>query len=291
MKTGSKKSDNNSTFLTFEAKRLEQAIHQPGIFLRAALAEWSEQCGNQKSDLQFLHQRFKDSGREWKFFLQIHGQNVLSHPEGSMRILPGSMGAFPVNTDTREEWQADEKGRYSHLFIGIFTGRLSSNFVKDNRIRSAVSLPFTQNELLRRMIQLASGNQPAAHHHCRAIADIILDGIQISGPEGPSRLIQNAMQLILDHPCNPDLSVKWMAQHLECHPDYLSRRFHLETGTSLMSYVRSKRMEIATDLLRSRQIPVAEVALSCGYRDHSYFTRIFHKTYGVVPSQWTDNLT
>jgi two-component system response regulator YesN len=136
------------------------------------------------------------------------------------------------------------------------------------------------------MLLFTASQAKPASHMLRVIGDVLLDGMRISGPDALSRLIQKAMQLILDHPCNPQLSVKWMAQQLDCHADYLSRRFHQETGTSFMQYVRNKRMEIAADLLSSNQMTVADVAASCGYRDHSYFTRIFHQTYGVVPSQW-----
>jgi AraC-like DNA-binding protein len=287
MKNRSQNSDFIGTFLTSEAGNPEKGIHQPGLFLRAALRWWSEQCGLGNAGLYFIQTLQAERNREWKLFLQIRGENVFKHPRGELRIQPGSMGVIPVRNEISEEWQVDSRGRYSHFFIGIYSGRLSSNFVNDQRIQTAISLPFAQSSLLERMIEFSATNQPAVVHHSRVIADILLDGMRVAGSDGPSRLIQKALHLILDHPCNPDLSVKWLAQQLECHADYLSRRFHLETGTLLMAYVRSKRMEVAADLLRSRKMSVADVALNCGYRDHSYFTRIFRQTYGVLPSQYS----
>ncbi|WFB35997.1 AraC family transcriptional regulator [Kiritimatiellota bacterium B12222] len=288
MKTSSQKSDFISTFLTSQKGNPQQGIAKPGTYVRNAIRWWSAQCQNGNAGLFFLHPIEKDSHLEWKFFLQLQGENELTSPQTTLRIPTGSVGVLQTRPGVKEEWIPDSQGQYSHLFIGIYSERLSSNFVYDTpaRIRSAISLPFTQNTLFRRMLHFASSAQPASSPHAQVIADILLDGMRISTENAPSRLIQKALQHILDHPCNPDLSVKWIAQQLDCHPDYLSRRFHQETGTALMKYVRSKRMEIAADLLHSHKMCVADVAASCGYRDHSYFTRIFHKTYGVIPSQW-----
>ncbi len=288
MKNSSQKSDLIGTFLTSKTRNPKQGIQKPGLFLREALAWWSAQSQAGNAGLYFLHPLPKDGVKEWKFFLQLRGQNTLKIDQTTFRIPPGSMCLYASNPNVTEYWEADEYGRYSHFFLGVFPGRISSNFVDGDppKIQSAISMPFTQGRLLERMIHFSSASGRAPAHHGQVIADILLDGMRISGQDAPSRLIRHAMELILDQPCNPELSVKWMAQQLQCHPDYLSRRFHVETGISLMAYVRSKRMEIAADLLTSRQMTVADVAASCGYRDHSYFTRIFHQTYNVVPSQY-----
>ncbi|MDF3129670.1 AraC family transcriptional regulator [Kiritimatiellaeota bacterium B1221] len=291
MKTSSQKSDFISTFLTSESGNPKTGVHKPGLYLREAIRWWAAQCLAGNSGLYFPHPLPKEEAKEWKLFLQIRGQNVLRLHQTRFKIPPGSIALYPSNPNVNEQWQMDDQGRYSHFFMGIFSGRLSANFVDGNppQMHTSISMPFTQKSFIDRMIHFISASSKAPPHQAQVFADILLDGMRISSQDTPSRLIRQALELILDHPCNPDLSVKWMAQQLACHPDYLSRRFHLETRSSFMAYVRSKRMEVAADLLSSHQMTVADVAAHCGYRDHSYFTRIFHQTYGVVPSQWMQN--
>jgi AraC-like DNA-binding protein len=289
MKNDSKKSDIIGTFLTSRECDGPQDMLKPGLLLREVLQAWVDECEQGSAGLQFFYPFKKEAGAEWKLFIQLRGTNTFMAPPHSMTLQTGFMGILPARDTTTETWLPDQRNRYAHFFIGVRSGRLSVNFVDGAppRIQTAISLPFTQESLLENLMLLASGFQEVPARYCPVIADILLDGMRISKSDAPSRLIQKTIQLILDHPCNPNLSVKWMAQQVGCHADYLSRRFHQETGTSFMAYVRSKRMEIAADLLHSQKMTVADVAASCGYRDHSYFTKIFHKTYGVVPSHYS----
>ena len=289
MKKDSQKSDIISTFLTSRESHGPQDTLKPGLLLREVLQRWSDDCEQGKAGIQFIQPFKKESGREWKLFIQLRGNNIFTNLPQTLTLQTGFMGILATREKTIETWTPDEQNHYAHFFIGVRPGRLSANFVDGTppRIQTAISLPFTQESLLEQLMVLASGFQDVPLRYCHIIVDVLLDGIRISKSDAPSRLIQKAVQLILDHPCNPDLSVKWMAQQIGCHADYLSRRFHQEAGTSFMAYVRSKRMEVAADLLHSQKMTVADVAASCGYRDHSYFTRIFHQTYGVVPSRYS----
>jgi AraC-like DNA-binding protein len=40
--------------------------------------------------------------------------------------------------------------------------------------------------------------------------------------------------------------------------------------------------------LRTTLKPVKEVAVSCGYGDPLYFTRVFHKAHGVSPTRFRE---
>jgi AraC-like DNA-binding protein len=38
--------------------------------------------------------------------------------------------------------------------------------------------------------------------------------------------------------------------------------------------------------LRSRQLPLSVVALTCGFSDQSHFTRVFSRIVGTSPGAW-----
>ena len=51
--------------------------------------------------------------------------------------------------------------------------------------------------------------------------------------------------------------------------------------------IRELRMEKARSLLREqRDLPLAEVAWRCGYRDYNYFFTVFKREVGCTPREW-----
>ena len=67
---------------------------------------------------------------------------------------------------------------------------------------------------------------------------------------------------------------------------WLSREIKKQTGQNYTDLVQEKRMAQAAFLLRTSKMRVADIALSVGYENVSYFHRLFGKTYGVSPKQY-----
>jgi LacI family transcriptional regulator len=60
----------------------------------------------------------------------------------------------------------------------------------------------------------------------------------------------------------------------------LGTRFQRELGTTILSYVRRRRVAYAEERLRQGDASVAQVAAECGYSSTSYFSRIFKHITG-----------
>lgn len=71
---------------------------------------------------------------------------------------------------------------------------------------------------------------------------------------------------------------------------YSSSRFsHLfvqECGTTPIAYQNTVRLNAACEILLSTDMTVAETALSCGFNDPLYFSRIFKRKYNLSPSEY-----
>ncbi|ELP5728028.1 helix-turn-helix transcriptional regulator [Vibrio vulnificus] len=77
-----------------------------------------------------------------------------------------------------------------------------------------------------------------------------------------------------------------------CHYSvtYFSKVFHKEIGLSFRDYLSNKRINLAKQLLvEDKQTKIAFIAYQCGYRDVSYFSRIFKKKTGVSPGKFRLN--
>ena len=65
---------------------------------------------------------------------------------------------------------------------------------------------------------------------------------------------------------------------------YFLRQFKKTTGYTVIDYVNIIRCEYAQELLRSEKYKVKEVALLCGFDNFSYFTNVYKKYTGTLPS-------
>jgi LacI family transcriptional regulator len=61
----------------------------------------------------------------------------------------------------------------------------------------------------------------------------------------------------------------------------LGSHFQRELGTTILSYVRRRRVAYAEERLRQGDASVAQVAEECGYSSTSYFSRIFQRITGA----------
>jgi AraC family transcriptional regulator len=68
-------------------------------------------------------------------------------------------------------------------------------------------------------------------------------------------------------------------------PFHLSRLFQLSTGTSVVRYLRGRRLTEAARQLAGGAGDILGVALSAGYASHAAFTRAFTEQFGRSPEQ------
>jgi AraC-like DNA-binding protein len=102
-------------------------------------------------------------------------------------------------------------------------------------------------------------------------------------------LLQRCLELIDIHFARMDFSVSWLARELGCSSDHLSRLFRQQTGGRLIQFIHQKRTDYASHLLRDSDMNIAETAWACGFRQPSYFNRIFRAYTGLKPSQFRQN--
>ena len=83
-----------------------------------------------------------------------------------------------------------------------------------------------------------------------------------------------------------DLSLQQLAEKVHFSANYLSAQIKSKTGLSYISYVTGLRTDMACRLLTETDLKVLEIARRCGYRDSSYFNRIFCRKCGISPEQY-----
>ncbi|MDQ6422403.1 response regulator [Paenibacillus sp. LHD-117] len=96
------------------------------------------------------------------------------------------------------------------------------------------------------------------------------------------QLVKQIVETV-DRMLEGDLSLHTLAEQMYVNSSYLSRLFKKETGESYSSYVLTRRMERAKELLLG-DTKVYDAAAAVGYHDISYFAKVFRKYWGAAPS-------
>ena len=78
----------------------------------------------------------------------------------------------------------------------------------------------------------------------------------------------------------------FLARQARMTPPRLARLMKRFFGLTPSQFITKTRIAAASRLLRETEQPVAEIALACGFYDHSAFTRAFRAVTGVTPSQF-----
>ncbi len=106
-------------------------------------------------------------------------------------------------------------------------------------------------------------------------------------PQQTSTLVKQAVAYLQQHFARP-LSRWELAKALGISEDYLSRVFNRELGISPWDYLNRYRILQAKALLRHTNHSIRTVAHQVGYREQSYFSRVFHKFTGVTPQAFRE---
>lgn len=91
---------------------------------------------------------------------------------------------------------------------------------------------------------------------------------------------------IIDENISAPLREEDLANACHYSPTYFSRLFHSIMGVTLKQYIIKKRLDLACGLLSSDREKISQIANSAGFKDVSYFSRVFKKHMGCSPGEF-----
>ena len=103
-----------------------------------------------------------------------------------------------------------------------------------------------------------------------------------------SKVVQDAQIYIMTNYPLP-ISVGSIAEELHIDRYQLMRVFKSETGNTINNCITDYRIRVATDLLRKGTYKISEVSKNVGYPDANYFSKIFKKYTGYLPSEYIEH--
>ncbi|WP_409177375.1 helix-turn-helix domain-containing protein [Brevibacillus fortis] len=103
--------------------------------------------------------------------------------------------------------------------------------------------------------------------------------------DGEQALFEQISKYIHEHYMDA-LTVRALAEQNEINENRLFYVFKKYTGMGPGKYLMAYRLNRAKECLLANDAPIGEVAISVGYTDAFYFSRIFKKQFGVSPGEF-----
>ena len=112
----------------------------------------------------------------------------------------------------------------------------------------------------------------------------IISQIKANSNKTDDMVLSKLLQYIDDH-FGENISLQTIADKVFFSTAYCSRFFKEKTGKNFSDYLLDVRMKHAVKLLHENK-KISEISRECGYRNSSYFTRVFREYYHCTPTEY-----
>lgn len=103
--------------------------------------------------------------------------------------------------------------------------------------------------------------------------------------EVQSAFLNRALGYLYSH-FSEGITVNDAALFMGYTPNYFNTVFRRSIGVPFGKYLREMRLTYASNLLKSCDMPITEVALESGFESSAHFSRSFHEKYGASPQEY-----
>jgi DNA-binding response OmpR family regulator len=102
------------------------------------------------------------------------------------------------------------------------------------------------------------------------------------------KFLNKAGEFVRENLADPKLSVEEFAQHMAMSQSQLYRKLKGIIDLSPNEFIRSLRLQRASQLLKKQTGNIAEIAYEVGFSNPSYFSECFRKQFGKLPSEYIE---
>lgn len=93
-----------------------------------------------------------------------------------------------------------------------------------------------------------------------------------------------AARHLIEQKLGEPIAIADLAALVDCSHNHLIRLFRAELGTTIVAYIRARRLEHARLLLEHGSMPISAVAAEVGIPDVAQFAKLGRKAWGMPPS-------
>ncbi len=203
---------------------------------------------------------------------------------------------LPAGADSRLQFDGQAGSFALYFRPGVIASLLESEgkgadalapIVGRHLPRVAHLLGLIESELRRPSL----GSQLMIDGLLRAIAGLLVsnDAMPATGPAERIYLSPPKLKRVIDFietHLQDSIGLDDLAQAAGLSANHFLRVFKLATGETPYHFLRARRLERARQLLSDNAMPLAELALECGFANQAHFTAAFSREVGISPGRY-----
>ena len=210
-------------------------------------------------------------GCEFKFIQQVPGSGgctVLSFTEEGYALLNDLYSLQSIAFFSNPDWfsvvlSADASTDLLHYYILQHIRKRNGNRLETECLVA---------ELIDNIMQLLMGNKPC-------------NGLLNNKDRYHLKTLERAKEYMLD--CyTEDIALNDLASYCYISPFYFTRVFKQLCGCSPFNYLQQVRLKQAEIMLRTTDMPVADISFKSGFNRLDYFSSAFRKQFELSPSKY-----
>jgi signal transduction histidine kinase/CheY-like chemotaxis protein/AraC-like DNA-binding protein/sugar lactone lactonase YvrE len=174
--------------------------------------------------------------------------------------------------------------RTSHIPVILLTAKadVDSRLIGLTRGADAyLAKPFDKKELLVRLEQLILLRKKLQARYAQFTRPQPTEDI---GLRIEDTFLQKVNSIIETHMDKPEFGVDELCLAIGISRPQLFRKLKALTDKSIVSYLRSVRLQKAKELLQEGKLNISEIAYEVGFNDPLYFSRAFSREFGIPPT-------
>lgn len=121
------------------------------------------------------------------------------------------------------------------------------------------------------------------------IGEIVRLSLDAADKRKPSEALMDAAEDYMRRHIGDDFGVQEIADSLGISPSYFSLLFKQTYGATFLEQLTRLRMARAKSLLLHSDKSIAQIGQAVGYAERRYFTKVFQKYTGELPSDYREN--
>lgn len=221
----------------------------------------------------------------------LGGCGRLRYENRSFRLRPGETMLVTIPHDHRY-WL--EHGEEWSFFWIAFSGQEALRLHRAILMRTGPVLvlePSTRDLLADVCLRLQSATQTAgqasfeAYRATMALHDDVMMHTEANTSEGSHADIDRVVNFIRSN-LSRRLDIPALAAVAGMSRAHFSRMFKKHQGVAPADFVLRERMERAAKLLSDSRLSVKRVAVTCGFTDPNYFSKVFRRTFSTSPLEF-----
>lgn len=222
------------------------------------------------------------------------GELLFLGQNATQEILPAGQNDIAVNLivlpqffDTALQMMGEEESPLHRFIIDVLTGENATGY-----LYFQVSDILPVQNLMENLLYTLIHNSPNRRNINQTTMGLLFlqllnytDRLFYEDDSEEEAVVQ-VLQYIENHYNDGSLSECAELLHYDFY--WLSREIKKQTGKNYTDLLQEKRMAQAAFLLKTTKMNVADIALTVGYENVSYFHRLFGKTHGMSPKKYRD---